>query len=109
MAGTTDETHLVHAKRDSTLELRESPALHPGLPKITELGRLNVLGLQALRALGYIKLHTLPLLQAAESARLDGGLVNKYVSTAVAGDEPVAFGIVEPLHSSLFHVLISLN
>ena len=67
------------------------------------LGALHVLGLPALRAFDHVKLHLLTFLQAAESARLNGREVHKYILTVLAADEAVALGVVKPLHCSCFH------
>ncbi len=69
------------------------------------LSRFYVLGLPALRALDHVKLHLLTLLQAAESARLNGGEMYEYILAVLAADETVTLGIVKPLHCSCFHVV----
>src|SRR6187551_2228193 len=62
------------------------------------------LGLQALGALGDVKLDPLVLLQAAEAAGLDGREVDENVLVAAVDvDESEALVRVEPLHSSLCH------
>jgi len=63
---------------------------------------LYVLSLQPLGALRNVELHGLPLLEALEPARLDCREVHKNILTALTADEAVAFGVVEPLHCSLF-------
>jgi hypothetical protein len=40
----------------------------------------------------------------AETAVLDGGLVDEYVRTLFDGDKTVTFGIIEPLYRSMSHV-----
>jgi hypothetical protein len=52
------------------------------------------------------ELYGLTLLETAEAFSGDGGEMNEHVFTVLAGDESVAFGIVKPLHCSLFHVLL---
>ena len=64
---------------------------------------LNVLGLPALRAFGYIELHRLTFLQAAKSASLNGGEMHEDILTILTADEAIAFGVVKPLYCSLFH------
>src|SRR5260370_27186219 len=64
----------------------------------------DVLRLQPLGALDHFELHFLALGEGAESLGLDGGVVAEDVLTAaVLGDEAVALGVVEPLHSSSRH------
>ncbi len=72
------------------------------------LNSLNVFGLQALGALGDTELHRLALLQALESARLDGRKMHENVFARLAADKAVALGVIEPLHCSLFHVFCTL-
>ena len=76
-------------------------------PELDFLQRPDVLGLEALGALRHLKLHALPFLQAAETARLDRGEVHENILTALAADESVTLGIVKPLYCSLFHILCS--
>ena len=66
------------------------------------LERLYVFSLQALRALRNVELHGLTLLQALETARLDRREVHKNILATLTADEAIAFGVVEPLHCSLF-------
>jgi hypothetical protein len=40
----------------------------------------------------------------AETAVLDGGVVDEYVRTLFDGDKTVPFGIIEPLYRSMSHV-----
>ncbi len=67
------------------------------------LERLNVLSLPALRSLYDVELNRLPFLKAAESVRLDGGEMDKYVLAILAADKTKTLSVVEPLYSSLFH------
>src|SRR5438874_1056171 len=60
--------------------------------------------LRALRALGYLELHVLVLLQAAEAVAVDLGVMHEDVRPVGAGDEAVALLRVEPLDGSLCHV-----
>jgi hypothetical protein len=68
------------------------------------LDRLDVLCLPSLGAFDYVKLHLLTFLEAAESARLDGGEMYEYILSILAADESIALGVVKPLHCSCFHV-----
>jgi hypothetical protein len=70
--------------------------------KSTDLERLNVFSLPALRPLGDVELHRLALLQALETACLDRGEVHKNILAILTADEAIAFGVVEPLYCSLF-------
>jgi hypothetical protein len=70
------------------------------------LDRLNVLSLPTLLTLGYVELHFLPFLQAAEAARLNSGEVHEDIISRFAANEAVAFGVVEPLNCSLFHLIL---
>jgi len=63
---------------------------------------LYVLSLQPLGALRDVELHRLPLLETLEPARLNCREVHKNILAALTADEAVAFGVVEPLHCSLF-------
>jgi hypothetical protein len=72
------------------------------------LDSLNVFGLQALGALGDAELYRLTLLQALESARLDGREMHENVFARLAADKAVALGVIEPLYCSLFHVFCTL-
>ena len=70
------------------------------------LDSLNVFGLQALGALGDAELYRLALLEALESARLDGREMHENVFARLTADKAVALGIIEPLYCSLFHVCL---
>jgi hypothetical protein len=69
-----------------------------------ELEGANFFCLEALLTLGHLELHALPFGQAAEAIGLDGGVMDENVLTALALDETKTFGIVKPLHCSLFHL-----
>jgi hypothetical protein len=71
---------------------------------VKSLKRLDVLGLPALGALGYVKLHGLAFLKALETAGLNGGEMDENIFARLAADKAVAFGVIEPLYCSLFHV-----
>src|SRR5436190_5006613 len=75
----------------------------PGWP-VCGSGGADVGGLQALRALGYLELHVLVFLQAAEAVAVNLGVVHEDVRSVGAGDEAVALLRVEPLDGSLCHV-----
>ena len=66
------------------------------------LDSLNVFGLQALGALGDAELYRLALLEALESARLDGREMHENIFPCLTLDEPVALRSIEPLHCALF-------
>jgi len=73
------------------------------------LERLDVFRLQALGAFGHVELHRLALLKALETSRLDCREMHKNVVATLTANEAVAFGVVEPLHCSLFcHVYTSV-
>ena len=71
-----------------------------------ELERANVFRLPAFGSLGYVELHCLTLLQASEATCLDRRKMHENVFARLAADEAVAFGVVEPLYCSLFHMLV---
>src|ERR1039458_5169950 len=75
---------------------------------VATLDSLNVLSLQALRAFDHVELHGLALLQASESARLNRREMHKNIFAGLSSELAVAFGVVEPLHCSLFCHLIVL-
>jgi hypothetical protein len=63
----------------------------------------NLLGLKTLLTLGHRELHALPFGKAAEAIGLNGGVMDENVLTALALDKTKTFGVVKPLHCSLFH------
>jgi len=67
------------------------------------LERLHVFSLEAFGAAHQVELHGLAFLQAAESVCADGRKMHEDVCARVAADKAVAFGVVKPLHCSLFH------
>jgi len=73
-----------------------------------DLDSLNVLSLPALRAFGHVELHSLPFLQAAEAASLNGGEMHEDILAILTANEAIAFGVVKPLYCSLFHSLVLL-
>ena len=69
---------------------------------------LHVFRLPAFWSLGDIELHSLAFLQALKATRLDGGEVNENVFAILTADKAVAFGVIEPLYCSLFHLFVLL-
>ena len=69
------------------------------------LDSLNLLSLPTLRAFRRIELYGLPLLQAAKSTSLTSGEMHEYILPILTADEAIAFGVVKPLHSSLFQLI----
>jgi hypothetical protein len=67
------------------------------------LKNLYVLGLETLGTLHDVELHCLAFLQAAEAIRLNGRKMHEHVFAILPADEAVSFGVVKPLHCSLFH------
>jgi hypothetical protein len=67
------------------------------------LERLYVGSLPSLGALYDVKLHGLAFLQALETTRVDCRVVHEDILTVLARDEPKAFRVIKPLHSTLFH------
>src|SRR5215468_2056272 len=76
--------------------------------RLRALGLAHVRGLGALRALDHVELNPITLGEAAEALRLDGGVVDEDVRTALTSDEPKTLRIVEPLHGTSFHERPSL-
>src|SRR5215467_6049710 len=62
----------------------------------------HVFSLPALWAFRHVELHGLALLEALETSRLDCREMHKNVFATLTANEAVAFGVVEPLHCSLF-------
>jgi len=52
--------------------------------------------------------HCIALLQALVTLTRNRAVVDKHVGSVVSSDEPVAFGIVEPLHSSFQAIHVRL-
>src|ERR1700745_2432408 len=77
-------------------------------PRFVGLQRLHVFRLPALRTFGDVELHRLALLQALETARLDCREMHENVFAILTADKAVAFGVIEPLYCSLFHVFCTL-
>ena len=72
------------------------------------LERLHVFRLPAFWTFSDIELHRLALLQALETTSLDGGEMYEDVFASLTANKAVAFGIVEPLYCSLFHLFVLL-
>jgi hypothetical protein len=88
-------------KRDSLLAVPF--AVPQQVEKRPELDGLDVLCLPALGAFGDVKLNALTFLKRAETARLDGGVVNEYILTIFAAQKSKTLGVIKPLNCSLFH------
>src|SRR5438874_12532188 len=67
------------------------------------LERSDVFCLKAFRPLGDVELDRLAFLQAAKTACLNGRKMHENIVAGLAADKAEAFGIVKPLHCSLFH------
>jgi len=68
------------------------------------LQHLHVLCLPTLRAFDDIEGNRLAFFQAAETIRLNGGKVYKYVFAVFPGNKAITLRVIEPLYCSLFHV-----
>src|SRR5579863_9318948 len=69
---------------------------------------VDILGLRPLGAATGDELDPLVLLEAAETASLDGGVVNEDIRSAVVGgDETIAPVGIEPFHCALSHCAFS--
>src|SRR5687767_1726372 len=84
-----------HKKRRADLR---PPGVRTAEPP--DLGRLHLVGLQALRALDHHEANLLAFLQRLEAGALDGAEVHEEVFTAFTADEAKALRIVEPLHGT---------
>ena len=80
--------------------------LLPFLNCLRQLKRLDVCCLPAFRPLNDVELHSLAFLQTLEAIRVNGGVMHEDVFSVLAGDEAVALGVVKPLHSTLFHLML---
>ena len=90
-------------KRESRYQLsrREQP-FNRAMRPASDLQRLNVRGLQALRAADNFELDRLAVVQALVAIREDRGEVDENVLSGLALDETKALAGVKPLHCSLF-------
>jgi hypothetical protein len=80
---------------------RRSPGTSP-FSRFATLERPHVFRLPAFGALGHVEFDRLALLKALETACLDRREVHKNIFAVLTANEAVAFGVVEPLHCSLF-------
>jgi hypothetical protein len=87
----------------------------PSLPQILviaccgkNLERLNVRRLPTLGSLYHVELHSLALLKAFETVRIDRRVMNKHILAVLTADEAKPLSVVKPLHCSLFHIRYSL-
>src|ERR1700682_2670515 len=91
---------------------RKARASQPGPPEFRfwrGSDRPDVLGLQALRALGHLEADLLAFGQASEALGLDGRVVAEDILAAVVlSDKAKTLRIIEPLHRTGCHVLPSL-
>jgi hypothetical protein len=94
-----------HAWRANKIGVAEAT---PMILQTPELQNLNVLSLPALGTLFDIELNRLPLLEAAEAVRLDGGVMDEYVLAILAADKTETLDVVEPLNCTLFHFCVAL-
>ena len=78
----------------------------PFSQRICFLQRLHVFRLPALGPLGHVELDGLALLKALETACLDCREMHKHIFATLTANKAIAFGVVEPLHCSLFHKCI---
>ena len=73
--------------RQSTAKCKWDGRCRPIEIAPSRLQNLNVLGLQALGTFGHIELDRLAFLQAAETVRLDRGVMNENVLTRLPRDK----------------------
>src|SRR5579864_4059979 len=74
---------------------------------ISGLERLDALCLPPLGSLYDGKLNRLALFQAAETVSLNCREVNEDILAVLPADESITLRVVEPLHCTLFHMLLS--
>jgi hypothetical protein len=79
---------------------RDSPA-----ELFQALESANVLSLPSLLALGDGEFNRLAFLKTAVAIALNGGEMYEDILTVLTRDKTKAFGGIEPLHCSLFHLL----
>jgi len=82
-----DASVLDQPARQSTSKCKWDGKCRPIEIVPSRLQNLNVLGLQALGTFGHIELDRLAFLQAAESVRLDRGVMNEYVLARLPRDK----------------------
>ena len=73
------------------------------------LGLAHVRGLGPFWTLNHVELHPVALGEAAKALGLDGGVMDKHIRPALTSDEPETLRVVEPLHSTSFHVNLFLR
>ena len=88
---------------EKTEQLKEAAGAASKSEDKIRLDRGHVLRLPSLGSFNDVELDRLSFFQAAEALILDGGVVDENVFSVLAADEAVTFGVVEPLHCSLFH------
>ena len=71
----------------------------------SSLQDFDVFRLQSLWTLRDFELYRLPFLKAAEAVRLDGREMHENIFAILPRYEAKPFGIVKPLHCSLFHCM----
>src|SRR3954462_12439598 len=69
--------------------------------RMAELRLGNVGGLRSLLPLDNLELDAIAFGERLEAAALDGAEVDEDIRPPLAGDEAVAFGVIEPLHGTL--------
>ena len=84
------------------------PSLSVKSKAVNRLDDGDVLSLPALGTLGHIELNALALLQRAEAARLNGGVMDENVLAVFTADESKTLGVVEPLNCACFHCVFLL-
>ena len=67
----------------------------------------DVSRLKPFRALDNFEVHVLSFLQGFEALSLDGGEVDENIVTIRLRNESIALRVIEPLHCSFWHLLIS--
>src|SRR5512135_736560 len=97
-AGSAGLQPVAHAKVNQSKTKGRPKAAPWKLGKSFGLERLNVLCLPALGSLDDVKLHGLAFLQAAETAALDGRVMDENVLAILPADETIPLSVVEPLY-----------
>ena len=98
--------HLEAGPKRKRAERRSTP---PVFSVRCGLQRLNVSGLQALRAADDFKLDRLAVVQRLVAIRLDRGKMDENVLSALTLDEAKALAGIEPLDCSLFFTHFSFS
>src|SRR5579872_70534 len=71
-------------------------------------GLADICRLRSFLTLHNLKLNRVALLQAFVAFAGNGAVVDEYVGPVVTSNEPVSFGIIEPLHSSFQSIHVPL-